>query len=223
MEIPDVLVYAAGLAVIGAAGAWLFMKRKQAKAPGERIDSMLAKVAEASGGSIEEGALVLSRNGLRMRYEFKVTVGEEGSNVHQNVSTELETELPKYFIVRPPSPKALTAIYPKTDSSSYIANKIRNAIESDAGAIHLMKNGYCISLSTGGICISPQMGLFMGKKNLVMLDIESELSKSSIFYDMLSDRFEESREMQYVEEWKEIAINGFALLEKIAESAKVEN
>ncbi len=219
MEILDALVWGAGLMVAALLGAWLLMKRKPRKSPEERVDAMLAKIASDLGYTLEGHTLKYERSGLKMNYEFRVSVSEEKGIVHNSFSAETGFEPGKFFVVRPASPKIRTEIYPKTEATEYFAAKIKNILESDVDAVRLNKDGYAISVSTGGICISPKMGLFMGKKNAVNLDISGEISKEGLFHGIFSDRESEAQEAEYTDEWKGLVERGFGVLEKIARTA----
>lgn len=222
MEIPDILILAAVLVVLALVGMRLFAKRKPARAPEERMDGMLAKIAGEMQGRMEDGTIQLERNGLKMKYSFRVSAADERSTIHHSFSAETGNELDRYYIMRPASPKRQAEIYPKTELSAYIPSKIRRLLETDEGAAYFMGDDYGISVSVGGNCVSPSLGLYMGRKDLLMLDASAELSKRNMFYPLLSGRLREEETAEFGDDWKDLVARGFNLMEKVAKIAREE-
>lgn len=222
MEILDILILTAVLVVLALVGMRLFAKKKPARTPEERMGGMLAKIAGEMHGRMEDGTIELERNGLKMRYSFRVSAAEEKSTVHHSFSAETGNELDRYYITRPASPKRQAEIYPKTELSAYIPSKIRRLLETDEDANYFMDDGYGVSVSVGGKCVSPQLGLYMGRKDLVMLDASTELSKGNMFYPLLSGRLKEDEEGEFGDDWKDLVARGFSIMEKVAKIAREE-
>ncbi len=222
MDIETVAVLAAVALVLLLVATRMLWKRKPARTPEERMDGMLAKIAGEMHGRMEDGTIEMERNGVKMRYSVRVSAAEEKSTVHHSFSAETGNELDRYYITRPASPKRQAEIYPKTELSAYIPSKIRRLLETDENAAYFMGDDYGISVSVGGKCVSPQLGLYMGRKDLVMLDASTELSKANMFYPLLSGRLREDEEGEFGDDWKDLVARGFSIMEKVAKIAREE-
>lgn len=216
MEIPDIVIFYAILVAIILVGILLFTRKTKIKTPEEKLDKLLADVAFVMAAQINEEEIEFESNGLKMRYGFKVSKNEETSTLHHSFSVETNIEMEKFYVILPTFEKQ-AVVYPKTEFSAYIPSQVRKLFENDKDAANLASKDYAIAASLGGNCISPKLGLYVGKRGLIMLEVFGELNKENVFYSLFSSRLKEDEKSKFREDWKKLLLCGFNLLEKIVE------
>lgn len=185
----------------------------------ERMERMLEGMASDLRGLMDGGDLYLERNGVRMKYEYKTGAGEEGANIHHVFTAETGGDLKRYNIIRPPSQKKQIEVYPKTEFSAYMPSKLRKLLEQDPDADELARERNRTSLSTGGNCISPRLGIYMGTRKAITVDISAELDRSNMLYSLFAGTLRQDEEKGCTENWKNFIVRGFSLLEKAVKIA----
>ncbi len=211
-----IIVISTVLLVVLLLTIYSLLKKKPARTLEERMDEMLARIANGVHAKIKDNTIELERNGLKMKYVFNVSKGGEVNAIHHSFSTETRNELKQYYIMQPALPKRQIEIYPKIEFSAYIPSKIKRLLEADMDVDYFINNEHGIFVSIGGNCINAQLGLFMGRKDIIILDAFAELSKGSRFYSLLSGKLTEDEGMEFTNDWEELVARGFNILEKTA-------
>ncbi|MEW6528263.1 MAG: hypothetical protein AB1391_00075 [Candidatus Micrarchaeota archaeon] len=215
--IADIIILVILLVVLYTVG-----KRETTKIVEGKTDKNLAEIAREMHAIIKDEEILLERNGLKMKYAFKVSKSGETNAIHHSFSTETGKELKQYCIIRPIQTKKQIEIYPKTDFSAYLPSEIKRLLEidEDGNVSYFMNEEYGIFVNIGGNCISPQLGLFMGKKNIIIVDTFAEFSKGNRFYSFFSDKLTKNEEAEFGNYWKNLITHGFDILENIAKIAE---